>query len=97
MTEEISREPRTHPSEFQKAAKSYRIGWAYAELAFQYGIAIVICSLIGSWLDGKFNTGNILLIVGVLFGAVGGFIILLKSLKAMNNKKSVPEGKSLEK
>jgi F0F1-type ATP synthase assembly protein I len=69
-----------NPSEFQKIAKSYRTGWAYAEYAFQYGISIVLCSLIGYWLDKWLNTGNILLIAGVILGAVGGFVVLLRSL-----------------
>lgn len=68
------------PSELQKFAKSYRTGWAYAEYAFQYGISIVLCTLIGYWLDKWLNTGIIFLVAGVLFGAVGGFVILLRSL-----------------
>ncbi|HJY63436.1 MAG TPA: AtpZ/AtpI family protein [Ignavibacteria bacterium] len=75
-------------SEFEKVAKSYRTGWLYAEYAFQYGVAIVLCTLIGYWLDNWLNTGNILMIVGVLFGSVGGFINLLR---AVNTKK--PAGK----
>ena len=74
-------------SEMQKIAKSYQSGWAYAEYAFQYAIAIVICSLIGYWLDKFFNTGNVLLIIGVFLGAAAGFIGLLKSLKVIDLKK----------
>lgn len=67
-------------SEIQKVAKSYRSGWQYAEYAFQYGASIVLCSLAGYWLDKWLNTGNILLIVGVLFGSVGGFINLIRAV-----------------
>jgi len=77
------------PSEFQKIAKSYRTGWAYAEYAFQYGISIVLCTLIGYWLDKWLNTGNILLIGGVIFGAVGGFVILLRSLGVIKLNKDI--------
>jgi F0F1-type ATP synthase assembly protein I len=75
------------PSEFQEVAKSYRVGWRYAEYAFQYGAAIVLCSLIGYWLDNWLNTGNILLIVGVLFGSVGGFLNLLRALDTKKTPK----------
>ena len=67
-------------SDFEKVTKSYRSGWFYAEYAFQYGITIVLCSLIGYWLDNWLNTGNVLLIVFVLFGSVAGFVNLLRGL-----------------
>ncbi len=68
------------PSEFLKVSKSYASGWRYAEYAFQYGMSIVLCSLIGYWLDNWLNTGNMLFIIGVLIGSVGGFINLLRGL-----------------
>ncbi|HMT11210.1 MAG TPA: AtpZ/AtpI family protein [Ignavibacteria bacterium] len=69
-----------NPSEMRKIAKSYSSGWRYAEYAFQYGASIVLCSLAGYWLDNWLNTGNWLLIIGVLFGSVAGFINLLRGL-----------------
>lgn len=67
-------------SDFEKVAKSYRSGWFYAEYAFQYGITIVLCSLLGYWLDKWLNTGNVLLIIFVMFGAVAGFVNLIRGL-----------------
>lgn len=75
------------PSEYRKAADSYTSGWRYAEYAFQYGMSIVLCSLAGYWLDNWLNTGNLLLIVGVLFGSVGGFVNLLRGLNAKKTPK----------
>ena len=77
---ENSKNDAEKPSELHKVAKSYRAGWQYAEYAFQYGVSIVLCTLIGYWLDGWLGTGNILLIVGVLFGSVGGFINLYRGV-----------------
>lgn len=68
------------PSEMQKIAKSYSSGWRYAEYAFQYGVSIVLCTLGGYWLDNWLNTGNWLLIIGVLFGSIAGFVNLLRGL-----------------
>jgi F0F1-type ATP synthase assembly protein I len=81
------------PSEMQKIAKSYRSGWAYAEYAFQYAMAIVVCSLIGYWLDKVLNTGQVLFIIGVFLGAVAGFIGLLKSLNVLSLNKHTDEKK----
>lgn len=71
-------------SELEKVAKSYRIAWVYAEYAFQYGATIVLCMGIGYLLDKWLNTGVVLTILGVFFGATAGFINLLKAL----NKKT---------
>jgi F0F1-type ATP synthase assembly protein I len=79
--------PPPEESEIEKVTRSYQKGWAYAEVAIQYGIAIIVCTLIGSWLDGKFNTGNVLMISGLILGAVAGFIGLLKQLNVLNFKK----------
>jgi F0F1-type ATP synthase assembly protein I len=79
--------PPPAESEIEKVTRSYQKGWAYAEVAIQYGIAIIVCTLIGSWLDGKFNTGNVLMISGLILGAVAGFIGLLKQLNVLNFKK----------
>jgi F0F1-type ATP synthase assembly protein I len=76
------------PSELEQISKSYRTGWAYAELAFQYGIAIILCTLIGFWLDNWLDTGHVLMITGVVIGTVFGFIGLLKSLNQLNKKNS---------
>lgn len=93
MAEKNQIEDKNQPSEMQKIAKSYRSGWAYAEYAFQYAMAIVVCSLLGYWLDTVFNTGNALLIIGVFLGAIAGFIGLLKSLNALSYTKGKHEKK----
>ena len=77
------------PSGYKDIAKSYGSGWRYAEYAFQYGVSIVLCTLGGYWLDKWLNTGNIFLIIGVLFGSVAGFYNLLKAV----NYKNKPTGK----
>jgi len=75
------------PSEMQKVASSYRSGWAYAEYAFQYGIAVILCTLVGWWVDNQFNTNGLFIIIGVFVGATAGFIGLLKSLKVFSFKR----------
>lgn len=72
------------PSELLKASRNYTSGWRYAEYAFQYGVSIVLCALIGYWLDAWLNTGNVLFIVGVLFGSAGGFVNLIRAVNRTN-------------
>jgi F0F1-type ATP synthase assembly protein I len=78
--------PPEKESEMANITRSYQKGWAYSEVALQFGIAIVLCTLVGHWLDGKFETGNILMISGVMIGTVAGFIGLLKQLNVLNTK-----------
>ncbi len=73
-------------SELRNVSRSYQKGWSYAEIAIQYGVAIILCTLIGHWLDEKLSTGYVLMIAGLIIGAVAGFIGLLKSLNALNTK-----------
>jgi F0F1-type ATP synthase assembly protein I len=84
MAEKTSKNDEKKPSELKDVANSYRSGWSYAEYAFQYGMAIVVCTLIGYGLDKWLGTGNTLMIIGVVFGSVFGFMGLLKSLGALN-------------
>jgi F0F1-type ATP synthase assembly protein I len=74
-------------SELQKIATSYRSGWGYAEYAFQYAAAIVICTLLGWWIDSSLGTTPLFIIIGVFAGAAAGFIGLLTSLKVWTFKK----------
>jgi len=75
------------PSELQKITSSYRSGWSYAEYAFQYAAAIVICTLLGWWIDSNLGTTPLFIIAGVFIGAAAGFIGLLKSLKVWTFRK----------
>ena len=88
-----SSEDEKKPSNFEKVASSYRSGWAYAEYAFQYGAAIVVCTLLGWWVDSQLNTNGIFLFIGVFVGAVAGFIGLLKSLKVISFRGKNERGK----
>jgi len=82
-----SNNSKNKESELEKTAKSFRSGSAYAEYAVQYGVTIVLCTLVGYWLDNWLHTGNILLIVFVMFGATAGFVNLLRGLKRIDGQK----------
>lgn len=96
MAQKTSKNDENGQSEFKKVADSYRSGWAYAEYAFQYAMSIVVCVLIGYGLDRWLGTGNTIMIIGVVFGSVFGFLGLLRSLGAISFGKDKGVGKTRE-
>ncbi len=48
----------------------------------QFAGALLVFTLGGNWLDGKFGTKPWLLLTGIALGLVGGFISLLKQAQA---------------
>lgn len=61
-------------------AKAFQEYGRYAGLGFQFTAAILVLGYAGWWVDEKFSTKPIFLIIGVLAGATGGFVSLLKSV-----------------
>ena len=59
---------------------------SYAGLGFQLAAAMVVFGGIGYWLDGRLNTTPWLLVVGMLLGATGGMISLIRT-SIRNTKK----------
>ncbi|MEM6675373.1 MAG: AtpZ/AtpI family protein [Planctomycetota bacterium] len=55
-----------------------RKGMGAAGAGLQFGFTICIFALAGNWLDGRFDTGPWLLVVGVLLAFAGGTVSLLK-------------------
>ncbi|MDA1265824.1 MAG: AtpZ/AtpI family protein [Planctomycetota bacterium] len=65
----------------------------YARLAgvgVQFGAAITVFALAGHWLDGRFGTRPLLLILGVLLGFAGGTISLVLAVRAVNRGDGAP-------
>lgn len=51
----------------------------YMGLGFQLAAAMVVFGAIGWWLDERWGTTPWLLVVGVLLGAVGGMISIIRT------------------
>ncbi len=54
----------------------------------QFGISIILFTLIGSWLDRKFGTSPVLLLVGMGLGAGAGFYSMYSKLTASERKRA---------
>lgn len=62
-----------------------------AGAGIEFAVAIVVFLYIGKWLDGRFGTSPILMIVGVFIGAAGGFYGLYRSLMARQPRSQAPK------
>jgi F0F1-type ATP synthase assembly protein I len=59
----------------------------YAGMGFQLAAAMVVFGGIGYWLDGRLRTTPWLMVVGLLLGATGGMISLIRSSTARKGNK----------
>ena len=71
---------RRDESKIRKVSKGYADVGPYLSAGTQYAASIVVCLLIGWWLDGEFGTSPWLVVTGVLLGAVSGFYSLYKTM-----------------
>ena len=56
----------------------------FAGVGLQFAVSIVLFLFLGQWLDKKFGTGPILLIVCVFVGAGAAFYSMYRKLMAAN-------------
>lgn len=75
-TGEVVRD-KDRPSAFFEAAKVSSVG-------LEMGVSIGIGWGVGYWLDGKYETGPWLMMVGLLFGVAAGFNGLIRTARQVN-------------
>ena len=67
----------------------------YAGIGIQFAVAIVLFLYAGQWLDRKFGTSPIFLILGVFLGAGAAFYNMYRKLmEDQNTRKAKKKGKS---
>lgn len=54
----------------------------FAGLGLQFAVTMAVLGGLGWWLDSKFGTLPWLLVAGVLVGAIGGFVRIVKAVPA---------------
>ncbi|MGV3708758.1 MAG: AtpZ/AtpI family protein [Gemmatimonas sp.] len=60
---------------------------AVASLGLQFAVALIACGYAGQWLDRKYDTAPIFLMIGVFFGGGGTFFLSYRRLMALQEKK----------
>jgi F0F1-type ATP synthase assembly protein I len=75
LTMERPRQPEPAP----KAGELREFG-SYAGLGLQFAMTMAVLGGLGWWLDGKLSTTPWLLVAGVLIGAIGGFIRIVRAV-----------------
>lgn len=68
-------------------AEFYRTYGIFAGMGVQLVMSVLLCGLAGRWLDQKLATKPLLLICGILLGAVAGFYVLFQTLQAETRRK----------
>jgi len=81
----MDREPGSHQttgSDETPRTSSFASAGAYAGLGFQFVLAILLFLYAGSWVDSKFGTKPLFLIIGTFVGAAAGFYSIIRKLSA---------------
>lgn len=77
----------------KKKTGAYAAIGPYASLGIQFAATILIFVSIGWWLDDEFATTPLFLLLGALFGAVGGFYKLYRTLLALEERRKREDGR----
>lgn len=72
-----------------KMTESYRTIGPYLGLGFQLAATMVLMFFLGRWLDQKFDTTPVLIIVFSLFGGFAAIYNFIKTVLRLNDKKRI--------
>jgi F0F1-type ATP synthase assembly protein I len=71
-------------------SEAYRVAGPYLTLGIQFAATLLICVLIGKWVDGYYDTTPAFTLVGGILGIVAGFYHFLKTVVRLQK---MPEDK----
>lgn len=83
------------PGQMDKGTKDGRLGGfgqvardtgPYLTLGIQLAAAVLLFFLIGWWLDSRYDSQPLFMLIGVVVGFVGGMIKFLKSVTELSKK-----------
>lgn len=63
-----------------------RSPWALAGLGMQFFASLVVFAYGGSWLDTRFDTSPLFLLLGLFVGAGGSFVLSYRRLTAADRR-----------
>lgn len=59
----------------------------YAAAGLQFAVALVLFALVGDWLDGRFGTAPLFLLLGVFGGGAAAFYSMYRKLMGPHGRK----------
>jgi F0F1-type ATP synthase assembly protein I len=62
----------------------------YAGVGVQYGLTVLFMTLLGIWLDNRYGTAPLLLLICLLFGFVGGTWSLIHQVLGSEKRDGKP-------
>lgn len=65
---------------------AYRAASPYLSLGIQFVVIILVCLFAGKWVDERFATSPLFILVGAGLGIVGGFYHFFKAVMAWGKK-----------
>jgi ATP synthase protein I len=71
------RKPATFPEDRNRVERKYL---QFAAVGIQYALTILVLTLLGIWLDGRFGTGTLFTLVLLLLGFVGATWSLVRQV-----------------
>ena len=84
----LERNPTTFPGDDRKRVEQRYL--RFAGVGVQYALTILILTLAGIWLDNKFETSPLFLIVFLLLGFVGATWSLVQQVLGEDKKDEQP-------
>jgi F0F1-type ATP synthase assembly protein I len=71
----------------QKTGGWWSTEWAsFLSMGLQLALSVIVFFFLGRWLDGALDTSPWLMIAGLLFGIVGGFIKFFTTATSLGKK-----------
>jgi F0F1-type ATP synthase assembly protein I len=64
-----------------RSGKSFYNALSASSVGLELGLSVVLCVLLGRWLDGKLGTEPWLMIAGIALGLAAGFNSVLRSVR----------------
>lgn len=79
----------TEEKKTKKFADTYRNAGPYLGLGTQLAATIILMFFLGRWLDTKFNTTPIMILIFSFIGGFAGIYNFIKTVLQLNEKKKI--------
>jgi F0F1-type ATP synthase assembly protein I len=72
---------RTDASDVSRAPKRFYNALSASSVGLELGLSVVLCILLGMWLDDKLETRPWMMLLGIALGLAAGFRSLMRNVR----------------